>query len=279
MTMVIVDGSYLARSRYQASEGLGTHALVLQRLSDLRRQDPDGEIVVVWDGPDSAAPRQAIAATIDETYKANRPPRPEVYVRQVRKLQKVLSLLGIRQAAASGGEGDDAIATITARGRWRIWSGDKDLLQLVSPSVQMVRETPSGERLWTHETFPDIPIKSARGETFDSPAEWLTYQAICGDPSDGWIGMRGMGHMTAMAAIQWWRDTACLAQAIVDGHVADAPDLPRVIRQLIDRRHELAVSLQIVRLYHCRLQWITPDPDPLAANMWLELHGATYAWR
>jgi DNA polymerase-1 len=113
-------------------------------------------------------------------------------------LKQLLPVLGVRQADAPGWEADDVIATLCRRfgGQHRIGilSGDRDLLQLVSDNVSLIRPQPKGE--FKLETPAGI-----RNELGLDPKQVLDMKALAGDASDNIPGARGIGPKTATKLI------------------------------------------------------------------------------
>ncbi len=133
-------------------------------------------------------------------YKANRKVNDEVdpdgltYIEkfntQIRILRYVLPKLGAKIVQLPGREGDDLMALIPrllGSALTIIATDDRDLLQLVSPTVHVWR--PIAQQLVTLDSFEEY-AKSKR-EFF------LLYKAIIGDKSDNIIGVKGVGPKTA----------------------------------------------------------------------------------
>lgn len=77
-----------------------------------------------------------------EAYKATRERAPEEFKEQLATLRELLDAFGIRWLELSGFEADDVIGTLAREARTRsldadILSSDRDLLQLLEPSVRV----------------------------------------------------------------------------------------------------------------------------------------------
>jgi DNA polymerase-1 len=125
-------------------------------------------------------------------YKANRKEPPEDLIPQFPFFEQIARAFHLPVLAVVGVEADDVIATLTRRARARgldvvIYSGDKDLMQLVDAHVSVV------------DTMRDVVFDEARvKEKFGVPpalvADWL---ALRGDSSDNVPGVEGIGEVTA----------------------------------------------------------------------------------
>lgn len=152
--------------------------------------------------------RQAPAPSVDDEYNASDRARPEPVEREVLlaqmleqevMLKRILALLGVRQASSPGWEADDVIATLATRYQGKanigILSGDRDLIQLVGPTVRLIRPLPKGE---FQVLTPDKVVEDL-GLT---PAQILDLKALAGDASDNIPGAKGIGPVSATKLIQ-----------------------------------------------------------------------------
>ena len=129
-------------------------------------------------------------------YKATREKAPEDLHAQVPVIEEILVALGVPCLQADGFEADDLIATLAeqcrAAGRpcW-IFSGDKDILQLIGGNVRLLAQ----ERGRT-----DI-AEYSREKVFELrgvyPEQIVDFLALTGDASDNVPGVPGIGEKTA----------------------------------------------------------------------------------
>jgi DNA polymerase-1 len=134
-------------------------------------------------------------------YKANRPPTPEDLSSQVDLVHRIVDALRIHTLCIPGVEADDVIASLTAKFEPQgvecvIATGDKDLMQLVSPRVL----------LW--DTMRDRWIDEAavRERWGVDPTHVVDVMALIGDPIDNIPGVKGIGEKTAAALLQQFGD-------------------------------------------------------------------------
>jgi DNA polymerase-1 len=113
---------------------------------------------------------------------------------QVGQVQQILDYLGVRHLAVEGFEADDAIGTLaraaTAAGLpATIVSGDRDLLQLVGPLVEVFM--PKGQDGELHTPALVYERWGVR------PDQFPDLKALIGDSSDNIPGVPGIGPRTA----------------------------------------------------------------------------------
>ncbi len=150
-----------------------------------------------------------IAVTMDEKeptfrhvmypeYKATREKAPEDLHKSVPMICETLSKMGISVVSRSGYEADDVMASLageaTANG-WRtvIVSGDKDLCQLVSPSVSILRPPKKrGESRYTMMGREEV-----KAEYGVYPEQIVDYLTLIGDSADNVPGVSGIGEKSA----------------------------------------------------------------------------------
>lgn len=133
-------------------------------------------------------------------YKANRPPPPEDLRPQFGLSIEACRCTGAPVYAEKGFEADDIIATLRDRAVERgmavtIITGDRDILQLLAPNVEVLIMKGAGEfDPYTPERFV---------EEYGFPVDrFVDYKALMGDTSDNIPGLPGVGPKTAQKLIQ-----------------------------------------------------------------------------
>ena len=132
-------------------------------------------------------------------YKATRQKTPEDLHSQIPVIEEILSVLGIPVLYRDGVEADDIIATAcrlcAESGDFcRILSGDKDLMQLISPNADMLRSDKAGG--W--ESIDEDGVKAEWGVAC---GQMLDLLSLAGDASDNIPGVMGVGAKTAAKMI------------------------------------------------------------------------------
>lgn len=175
-----------------------------------------------------------------DLYKANRPKTPEDLHAQVPWICEVLEALGIPVLQCDGYEADDIIATVSRKCResgrtCRILSGDKDLMQLVDESTQILKPVTGGE------TWKVTGIEGVEAEWGVKPPQLLDLLSLYGDSADNVPGVRGVGVKTAAKLLN---DYGTL-EGIYE-HLGDLKGA--VLTKLTEGRENAFFSQKLVRL-------------------------------
>ena len=125
-------------------------------------------------------------------YKANRSAPPDDLVKQFPHFKTITESLGWPVVSAKGFEADDVIATIAKQACEKnfhvtLFSGDKDLMALVSEDLDMIDPM----RKITYDP------KTVEAKFGVPPQLVADYLALVGDTSDNIPGMPGVGKKTA----------------------------------------------------------------------------------
>ena len=175
-----------------------------------------------------------------DQYKANRPKTPEDLHAQVPWICEVLEALGIPVLQCDGYEADDIIATVSRKCResgrtCRILSGDKDLMQLVDESTQILKPVTGGE------TWKVTGIEGVEAEWGVKPPQLLDLLALFGDSADNIPGVRGVGVKTAAKLIGDYSD--------LDGIYAHIDEIKGAMqKKLAEGKKDAYFSRDLVRL-------------------------------
>lgn len=198
-TLYLIDGSaYIYRAFFALpalnnSKGLQTNAVygfMTTLLKILRERKPDG-IVVAFDERGPTLRQQEF-----KEYKAQRPPMPDGMSAQIPYIHRVVAALNIPAVKQAGYEADDLIGTLAQKAEHAgddvvIVTGDKDMLQLITPHVRIydpVKDKWSGE--------PECVEKFGV-----EPARVIEIMGLMGDASDNIPGVKGIGEKTAIKLI------------------------------------------------------------------------------
>lgn len=238
--LYLIDGSAYIYRAYHAikplstSQGLPTHAIfgfvaILRRL--LKERNPQ-HLAIAFDTRGPVFRHQLYAR-----YKANRPPMPEDLAAQVPYIRQLVDAYRIPRLEHQDLEADDLIASTTqamvAQGfQVVIVSGDKDLLQLVSPQVTLW--DPMNDRIMDEAAVMDkygLP-----------PSQLLDYFALTGDSSDNIPGVPGVGPKSAQKLIAAHHDLEGLYAAL------DQLKASKMLNQIREHRGEAFLSRDLVRL-------------------------------
>ncbi|MCG7982985.1 MAG: DNA polymerase I [Candidatus Thiodiazotropha lotti] len=192
---VLVDGSsYLFRAYHALpdlsnSQGEPTGAIV-GVLNMLRRLIGDYQphyMAVVFDAPGGSFRNE-----LYPDYKANRPPMPEDLRCQIEPLHEIVQAMGLPLVMVAGVEADDVIGTLAVQATEAgletvISTGDKDMAQLVNPSVSLVNTM-------SETTTDEQGVVDKFGVR---PDQIIDYLALVGDSADNIPGVPKCGPKTA----------------------------------------------------------------------------------
>lgn len=248
---VLVDGNALAHAGFDPAHGGAMAHRICQRL--LTCLDEGARSVkVLWDTP----PRYRLEAY--PAYKGNRRGNWEHFQQfdqERSKLQQVLKLLGIGQAVAPGWEADDAIATLACgtEAPTLVMTRDRDLLQLISPSTDVLLRLGSKEQIWDEQAF--LAEYRMTSRTFRD------YKALVGDSSDNLPGVRSVGPKLASALLERYPDAV---ERILAGQQIETQDrkLQRCFGLMTTDLENLRLMRWMVTLKDdCRLRWMPKQKD------------------
>lgn len=173
-------------------------------------------------------------------YKATRNKTPDDLHAQIPWIEEVLKVLGIPVLQCDGYEADDIIATVAKKceesGRQcKILSGDKDLMQLVTNTTQILKPE-SGASTWKI-----TGIEGVEAEWGVKPSQLLDLLALYGDSADNIPGVQGVGVKTASKLLNDYGN--------LDGIYAHIEEIKGAMqKKLIDGKKDAYFSQELVRL-------------------------------
>ncbi len=243
--LYLIDGSgYIFRAyhalppltRKSDKAPVGAVAGFTQMLFKLRRELADGDkpshLAVIFD-----ASEKTFRNELYDQYKAHRPPAPEDLVPQFPLIRQCVTAFNTPCIEMNGYEADDLIATYAraaerAGAKVTIVSSDKDLMQLVSPQIEL------------YDTMKDVRIGREQViEKFGVPPEKvIEVQALCGDSVDNVPGVPGIGIKTAAQLINEYGDLETLLAR------AEEIKQPKRRENLIEHAEAARISKQLVTL-------------------------------
>jgi len=257
-TLMLIDGNSLTYRAFFAlptdmatASGQVTNAVFgfTSMLVNLIRDHRPDHLAVVFDRPEPTFRHEAV-----DTYKANRSEAPDILRQQMGLVRQVVETLRIPVLDLAGYEADDLIATLATEAQGRgddvlIVTGDRDSYQLVAdPHVKVLynRRGVSDYALYDEEGI--------RERTGVTPAQYVEYAALRGDPSDNLPGVPGVGEKTAAKLITTYGG--------IDGiyeHL-DA-QTPKLRQNLAEHEAQVRTNAEIMVLR--RDAPVTVDPDDL----------------
>lgn len=198
--LYLIDGANYAFRAFFAirnlsnSKGLPTGALYgfTQMLLKLLREEEPDLVAVCFDTPEPTFRDELYG-----DYKANREEPPDDLLPQFPYFRPIVEALGISVLEKPGFEADDVIGTLAKRCAAEgmevvVVSGDKDLMQLVGPSISMLDEM-KGVRIGPKQVEEKFGV---------GPEGVVEVLGLAGDASDNIPGIPGVGPKTAQTLIQ-----------------------------------------------------------------------------
>jgi len=222
----IIDGnSYIYRAFYAirslaSSSGLPTNAVfgfANMLLKVIKEKTPD-LLAIVFDPKGPTRRHQEF-----KEYKAHRPPMPRDLVPQVPYIHRLVEAFRIPVYVLEGQEADDVIATLARKAEAdgidvTIVTGDKDILQLISPHINV------------YDTLKDKVYKTKDvEERFGVPPDRvIEIMGLMGDASDNIPGVPGIGEKTAQMLI---REYGTIENLLANVDEIKRPKLQQTLRE------------------------------------------------
>lgn len=175
-------------------------------------------------------------------YKANRPAPPEELVPQFDKAREASTLMGWKNYGEKGMEADDLIGSMIT-----VVSGDRDLLQLLRPNVNiaLIKKGYSEYDIYTEECFFE--------EYGITPLQYIDKKAFTGDAADGYPGVKGIGPKTALMFIQKYGS--------VEGVLNAVNELTPARRKRVEEGMDMLMLSRKLAEIHCDLDVKTSLED------------------
>jgi 5'-3' exonuclease len=217
----------------------------LSTLSRLVDAHAPGGIVACWDNdwrpqwrvdliPTYKAHRVAEGAGSAEGVSAE--DEPEDLGPQVEAIAAILDALGIARWGADGYEADDVIGSVAHQSSdpCIVVSGDRDLVQLISPTTRLLLTVNGGMEKW-----PLLDPEAASERFGVAPERYVDMAVLRGDPSDGLPGVAGIGAKTAVALVNAFGSCDGILEAARTSP-AQRPMTPRLSAGLIAAAEQVA---------------------------------------
>ena len=237
----LIDGSsyifrafFGVRQQLSTSKGFPTNALYgfINMLQKVIRDEKPDYLVVAFDTPE-----KTFRHDIYPKYKANRDTPPEELSQQFPYFEPLVKAYGIPSLRRPGFEADDIIGTLARKGEQNgldvtIVSGDKDMMQLISPNVHML-DTMKNKKFTKHEVIEKFGV---------GPEQVIEVMGLMGDSSDNIPGVTGVGPKTATELIQNFGSIKTLYERI------DEVDKKKIKEKLIRDRDNAFMSRELVTI-------------------------------
>lgn len=186
--------------------------------------------------------RQTFRQEILKEYKATRQQTPEELAEQIPLAKKLASAFGLFVWGAEGFEADDLIATLACRyasemSKTWIITSDKDLMQLVSDQVNLLRAEKGVSELKAYAP------QQVREKYQIDVTQFVDYLALIGDTSDNIPGVRGIGPKSAVSLLKSF--------ASIEAIFSNLDRVSPSLRKKLEGQQEIAmISKRLVQLDH-----------------------------
>jgi DNA polymerase I len=249
--------------RMNAPSGLPTKvpflfSNILRRL--IKDYSPD-YIAIVFD---TKAP--TFRDKLFEKYKEHRAPMPDELAQQIPYVRRLCEAMHLPILELDGFEADDLIGGLAQQASKQkldvlIVTNDKDMMQLVSSNVRVLRTGTGGAK--SDVMVDEAKVKELLGVTAEQVVD---YMALLGDNIDNIPGAKGIGEKGAAELIQKYGNV----ENALD-HAADVPN-KRYREALQQQREQVLLSKQLakiatevpVTLELEKLARRAPDPEALS---------------
>lgn len=205
-SLLLIDGNGLMHRAFHAlppltnfeGEAIGAVYGFLSALISAMSQYQPTHLLICFDFP---AP--TFRDEIFAEYRSQRPPTDENLKTQFPKMKNFLEASKIHFIEESGFEADDLMASACRKfkdmDKIYILSSDKDMMQIVDEKIVMISPA-----LNAHITSVITDSKSVFDRLGVTPTQVADLKAICGDPSDNYKGIVGIGPKTAAKLLADW---------------------------------------------------------------------------
>ena len=224
--IVLIDGnSLLFRAYYATSygqilrtkDGTPTNALLafINMVQKVMDQEKPRFMLVAFD-----TGKPTFRHNQYSDYKAGRKETPEDLSLQFPLVKEFLKNYGIFTYEKEGFEADDILGTCAKLAESNnldvhIYSGDRDLLQLISPNITvcLTKKGISEVMCMTESSLMD--------EWGLTPLQIIDYKGLCGDSSDNIPGIKGIGDKTAIKLLQEYQTLENILEAEHKGKLGE----------------------------------------------------------
>jgi len=185
----------------------------------------------------------------EDRYK-DRPPKDAELVQQLNLVHELLEGRGFACVVVEGMEADDVMASFAKQfeGRVTLLTQDKDCRQCLSEKCNMLLDIKWAEDETTGEHLPDYKWLTAKQHTEATgipPGQWVEYQTIMGDATDGIKGVIGIGEKGSADLVKLF---GTVEAAIAAAKADDERIKPAKRKALIEFESKLEVTRKLVRL-------------------------------
>ncbi|CAG8589978.1 13117_t:CDS:1 [Ambispora leptoticha] len=213
----------------------GTNFFFLRVLISIFKKGDYQKLLVVFDGGGTNFRKNLLPQ-----YKAQREAMPEELYKQMEMVKSLLEKTNITYLQLENHEADDLIASFIKKNQEKnsqiifdVFTRDKDLLQLLSQNINILKYINGKTTLYTYEIFCQ--------EYNFTPHNYIDYLSLLGDKVDNIEGVNGIGPVNAKKLIQQFQSVENIYQKI--------NNLPEITKHLlIDKEKLVLVNKKLISL-------------------------------
>lgn len=248
--LLAVDVSYFLHRFWFSGAGVEAAVSVatwLQRTVERMKEKGLTDVACCFDS--KVNHRKEFTKEWEDKYK-ERPPKDPELGQQLNLVYDLLKGKGFACVGVEGMEGDDVMASFAKQfpGRVTLMSQDKDLRQALSEKCNMLLDVEWRTDDTTGESLPEYKWLSAASHTEKTgipPGQWVEFQMLMGDATDGIKGAPGVGEKGAADIIKLF---GTVEAAIAGAKVDDERLKPRQRASLIAFEPKAEVTRKLVTL-------------------------------
>lgn len=176
---------------------------------------------------------------LDANYKAHREKAPDEFYDQLPLIFELVEQFQLKVLKKPGFEADDIIGTLARKAESQdletfILSGDLDFLQLISDHIHLAKF--NGKE----------PLMFDRAKTHEKLGVWpeqvVDYKAICGDSSDNYKGVKGLGPKNCVQLLNDFKT--------LEGIYENLDQIKSTVREKLETDKENAFHCQTLAQIH-----------------------------
>lgn len=237
---LIIDGNNLIHRSYHASQKLTwldknkEMYIFLKIFISLIKKENYEKLFIVFDKN-----KKTFRNEINSEYKKNRKETPISLIKHLNEVQELINEINLKYSVCENFEADDLIASFIKKFAnniefdFHIFSQDKDLFQLLSKNVKILRYKENKLELFGSEEFLNL---------FNfSHINFKYYLALIGDKVDNIKGIYGIGEKKANYIISTYEN--------LENTFLNINSIPKELKVLIkDKRNEIEKNIKIISL-------------------------------
>ncbi len=248
--LLAVDVSYYLHKHWFSGAGVEAAVRVatwIQRTVERMKEKGLTDVACCFDS--KVNNRKELTKDWEDKYK-DRPPKDPELVQQLNLVHELIRGRGLSCVLVDGYEADDVMASFAKQfqGRVTLLTQDKDCRQCLSSKCNMLLDVEWSEDESTGESLPEYKWLSASQHSLKTgiaPEDWVEYQTIMGDATDGIKGVIGIGEKGAADLVKMF---GTVEGAIAAARADDERIKPAKRKALIEFEAKLEVTRKLVML-------------------------------